>query len=65
MREVQKDGKMLTLRDENGLPVRSRGRRQPFCGWETMQQTKYALRIELNEPYDKAIEDVTGALFSS
>ena len=27
-----------------------------------MQQTKYALRIELNEPYDKAIEDVTGAL---
>ena len=27
-----------------------------------MQQTKYAFRIELNEPYEKAIEDVTGAL---
>ena len=27
-----------------------------------MQRTKYALRIELNEPYEKAIEDVTGAL---
>ncbi len=27
-----------------------------------MQETKYALRVELNEPYEKAIEDVTGAL---
>lgn len=27
-----------------------------------MQETKYALRIELNTPYEKAIEDVTAAL---
>ncbi len=44
--EVQKDGKMLTLRDENGLPVRSRGRRQPFCGWEVERCNRRSMLFE-------------------